>query len=97
MKNRHLIIAIPFLVMTPSVFMPLKAQTIVKDENKINQLQREVWWSEWDGHTPGWFYWLIELFEAERLNYDNNLGLINKSSLSDKTLSMRFSAIAGVL
>jgi hypothetical protein len=65
MKNRHLIIALPFLVMTPSVFTPLQAQTIVKDENKINQLQREVWWSEWDGHTPGWFYWLIELFQSD--------------------------------
>jgi hypothetical protein len=68
MKNRHLIIAIialPFLIMTPSVFTPLQAQTIVKDENRINQLQREVWWSEWDGHTPGWFYWLIELFQSD--------------------------------
>ena len=38
-----------------------------------------------------------ENFEAERLSYDNNLGLINKSSLSDKILSMIFSVIAGVL
>jgi Mg2+ and Co2+ transporter CorA len=53
------------LVMTPSVFAPLLAQTTVKDENRINQLQREVWWSEWDGHTPGWFYWLIELFQSD--------------------------------
>jgi hypothetical protein len=68
MKNRHLITALPFLVMIPLtglIFTPLKAQTIVKDENKINQLQREVWWSEWDGHTPSWFYWLIELFQSD--------------------------------
>ena len=37
------------------------------------------------------------ILEAERLSYDNNLGLINKSSLRDKILSMIFSVIAGVL
>ena len=35
--------------------------------------------------------------EAKRLNYVKDLGLINRSYLSDKILSIIFSAIAGVL
>lgn len=40
-------------------FMP------VKDDNKRHQIEREVAWSEWDGHTPKWFYWLIELTQKD--------------------------------
>jgi hypothetical protein len=37
----------------------------VKDENKLHQIQREVAWSEWEGHTPKWFYWVMELFQKD--------------------------------
>ena len=50
------------MAMTPSV---LDAQTEVEDDFKNTQLQREVWWDEWDGHDPSWFYWLIELFQDD--------------------------------
>ena len=50
------------MAMTPSV---LEAQTEVEDDFKNTQLQREVWWYEWDGHDPSWFYWLIELFQDD--------------------------------
>jgi hypothetical protein len=76
MKNRHLIIALPFLVMTPSVFTPLQAQTTVEDENRNNQLQREVWWSEWDGHTPSWFYWIIEVFQSDEYRDEDRRNLL---------------------
>ena len=42
-----------------------QAITIVEDDNKNNQIQREVLWYEWDGHTPGWFYWIYELFQDD--------------------------------
>jgi hypothetical protein len=76
MKNRRLIkviIAFIFLVLTPSV---LQAQKLVKDKNRVNQLQREVWWSEWDGHTPSWFYWLIELFQSDEYRDEDRRNLL---------------------
>jgi hypothetical protein len=76
MKNRYLvkvIIAFIFLVLTPSV---LQAQKLVKDKNRVNQLQREVWWDEWDGHTPSWFYWLIELFQSDEYRDEDRRNLI---------------------
>ena len=50
------------ILATPSV---LQAQIEVEDDFKNTQLQREVWWDEWDGHDPSWFYWLIELFQDD--------------------------------
>jgi hypothetical protein len=78
MKNRYLmiIVALPFFVMTPSVFTPLQAQIMVEDENRNNQLQREVWWSEWDGHTPSWFYWIIELFQSDEYRDEDRRNLL---------------------
>jgi hypothetical protein len=79
MKNRHhvpIIIALLFFVMTPSVFTSLQAQTTVEDENRNNQLQREVWWSEWDGHTPSWFYWIIELFQSDEYRDEDRRNLL---------------------
>jgi hypothetical protein len=76
MKNRHCIIALLFFAMTASVFTPLQAQTTVEDENRNNQLQREVWWSEWDGHTPGWFYWIIELFQSDEYRDEDRRNLL---------------------
>lgn len=45
----------------------VQSQTVmpVKDDNKRHQIEREVAWSEWDGHTPKWFYWLIELTQKD--------------------------------
>ena len=45
----------------------INAQVImpVKDQNKLHQIQREVAWSEWEGHTPKWFYWVMELFQKD--------------------------------
>lgn len=37
----------------------------VKDNNKLHQIEREVAWTEWEGHTPKWFYWAIELFQKD--------------------------------
>jgi hypothetical protein len=78
MKNRYLmiIVALPFFVMTPSVFTPLQAQIMVEDENRNNQLQREVWWSEWDGHTSSWFYWIIELFQSDEYRDEDRRNLL---------------------
>jgi hypothetical protein len=79
MRNRHffpIIIALLFFVMTPSVFTPLQAQTTVEDENRNNQLQREVWWSEWDGHTPSWFYWIIEVFQSDEYRDEDRRNLL---------------------
>jgi hypothetical protein len=78
MKNRYLmiIVALPFFVMTPSVFTPLQAQIMVEDENRNNQLQREVWWSEWDGHTPSWFYWIIELFQSDEYRDEDRRNIL---------------------
>jgi hypothetical protein len=78
MKNRYLmiIVALSFFVMTPSVFTPLQAQIMVEDENRNNQLQREVWWSEWDGHTPSWFYWIIELFQSDEYRDEDRRNLL---------------------
>jgi hypothetical protein len=76
MKNRHCIIALLFFAMTASVFTPLQAQTTVEDENRNNQLQREVWWSEWDGHTPSWFYWIIELFQSDEYRDEDRRNLL---------------------
>jgi hypothetical protein len=79
MINRHffpIITALVFFVMTPSVFTPLQAQTTVEDENRNNQLQREVWWSEWDGHTPSWFYWIIELFQSDEYRDEDRRNLL---------------------
>ena len=76
MKKRHLIrviIALLFLSTIPSV---LVAQTMVEDENRNNQLQREVWWSEWDGHTPSWFYWIIELFQSDEYRDEDRRNLL---------------------
>jgi hypothetical protein len=42
-----------------------QAVTIVQDDNKRHQIEREVAWTDWDGHTPKWFYWLIELFQKD--------------------------------
>ena len=39
--------------------------TIVQDDNKRHQIEREVAWTDWDGHTPKWFYWAIELFQKD--------------------------------
>jgi hypothetical protein len=39
--------------------------TVVEDKNKLHQIEREVAWSQWDGHTPKWFYWAIELFQKD--------------------------------
>lgn len=63
-QNRLLLFLITVCLITTSL-ENLKAQRIVNDENKTHQLQREVLWVEWDGHTPGWFYWLYELFHDE--------------------------------
>ena len=38
----------------------------VKDNDKRHQIEREVAWREWDGHTPKWFYWLIELLQKDK-------------------------------
>jgi hypothetical protein len=46
-------------VINAQVIMP------VKDENRLHQIQREVAWSEWEGHTPKWFYWVMELFQKD--------------------------------
>jgi hypothetical protein len=46
-------------VINAQVIMP------VKDENKLHQIQREVAWTEWEGHTPKWFYWVMELFQKD--------------------------------
>ncbi len=62
--------------MNPAVFTPLQAQTEIEDENRNNQLQREVWWSEWDGHTPSWFYWLIELFQSDEYRDEDRRNLL---------------------
>lgn len=45
----------------------VQSQTVmpVKDNNKRHQIEREVAWSEWEGHTPKWFYWLIELTQKD--------------------------------
>ena len=42
-----------------------QAVTIVQDDNKRHQIEREVAWSEWKGHSPKWFYWAIELFQKD--------------------------------
>jgi hypothetical protein len=82
MKNRYpirvirSIIALMFLILTSTMSTVLQAQTLVEDEDKNNQLQREVWWSEWDGHTPGWFYWLIELFQSDEYRDEDRRNLL---------------------
>jgi hypothetical protein len=79
MKLRHLITVVIthlFWIVTPSVFTPVQGQTEVEDENRNNQLQREVWWNEWDGHTPGWFYWLIELFQSDEYRDEDRRNLL---------------------
>jgi hypothetical protein len=79
MKNRYpirVIIALMFLILTPTMSSELQAQALVEDEDKNNQLQREVWWSEWDGHTPGWFYWLIELFQSDEYRDEDRRNLL---------------------
>jgi hypothetical protein len=78
MKKRHpirVVIALLFLILTPTS-SELHAQALVEDEDKNNQLQREVWWSEWDGHTPGWFYWLIELFQSDEYRDEDRRNLL---------------------
>jgi hypothetical protein len=60
-KIKSLII---IFILSPSLFFAQTFQ-VVKDKNKIKQLEREVWWSKWDGHSPGWFYWLIELTQDD--------------------------------
>jgi hypothetical protein len=42
-----------------------QAVTIVQDDNKRHQIEREVAWSQWEGHSPKWFYWAIELFQKD--------------------------------
>jgi hypothetical protein len=42
-----------------------QAVTIVQDDNKRHQIEREVAWADWDGHSPKWFYWAIELFQKD--------------------------------
>lgn len=42
-----------------------QAATLIEDDNKNSQIQREVLWYEWDGHKPGWFYWIFELFQDD--------------------------------
>jgi len=48
-----------------SANLQAQAVTIVEDDNKNSQIQREVLWYEWDGHSPGWFYWLYEFFQDD--------------------------------
>jgi hypothetical protein len=64
------------IMLCMTVFTPLQAQVVVEDEDKNNQLQREVWWDEWDGHTPGWFYWLIELFQSDEYRDEDRRNLL---------------------
>jgi hypothetical protein len=42
-----------------------QAVTIVQDDNKRHQIEREVAWSQWEGHSPKFFYWAIELFQKD--------------------------------
>jgi hypothetical protein len=42
-----------------------QAVTIVMDDNKRHQIEREVAWTDWNGHSPKWFYWAIELFQKD--------------------------------
>jgi hypothetical protein len=35
-----------------------------------------VWWSEWDGHTPSWFYWIIELFQSDEYRDEDRRNLL---------------------
>ena len=42
-----------------------QAVTIVQDDNKRHQIEREVAWTDWNGHSPKWFYWAIELFQKD--------------------------------
>ncbi len=50
---------------TSASHLRAQAVTIVEDDNKNSQIQREVLWTEWDGHSPGWFYWLYEFFQDD--------------------------------
>jgi hypothetical protein len=73
MLRKHMISLILTLTLPPSVFY---AQSIVKDKHKNKQLEREVMWSEWDGHSPGWFYWTIELFQDDKYRDEDRRNML---------------------
>jgi hypothetical protein len=73
MLRKHILGLILFFILPPSVFF---AQAIVKDKNKNKQLEREVMWSEWDGHSPGWFYWTIELFQDDKYRDEDRRNML---------------------
>jgi hypothetical protein len=54
-----------FLLILRGLAAYSQAVTIVQDNNKLHQIEREVAWTEWAGHTPKWFYWVIELFQKD--------------------------------